>query len=108
VIQQSTLSTRKKECNHEYINKKTKRIGSTDNIPVILLPASANAFEFTLSGQVNRLIMNVDNGETNGVVNADNSVSGTRVRVKRHGDLCHQGFFGCPAGSVSSSLPNFG
>jgi len=54
---------------------------------VILLPASANAFEFTLSGQVNRLIMNVDNGETNGVVNADNSVSGTRVRVKGDGDI---------------------
>ena len=49
---------------------------------VMLLPASANAFEITLSGQVNRLIMNVDNGEENGVVNADNSVSGTRVRVK--------------------------
>jgi predicted porin len=54
---------------------------------VILLPASAGAVEFTLSGQVNRLIMNVDNGETNGVVNADNSVSGTRVRVKGHGDI---------------------
>jgi predicted porin len=54
---------------------------------VILLPASANAFEFTLSGQVNRLIMNVDNGEESGVVNADNSVSGTRVRVKGNGDI---------------------
>jgi hypothetical protein len=54
---------------------------------VMLLPASAGAFEFTLSGQVNRLIMNVDNGEENGVVNADNSVSGTRVRLKGHGDV---------------------
>jgi predicted porin len=54
---------------------------------VILLPASASAFEFTLSGQVNRLIMNVDNGEESGVVNADNSVSGTRVRVKGNGDI---------------------
>ena len=54
---------------------------------VMLLPASAYAFEFTLSGQVNRLIMNVDNGEESGVVNADNSVSGTRVRVKGHGDV---------------------
>lgn len=54
---------------------------------VIMLPASANAFEFTLSGQVNRLIMNVDNGDKNGVVNADNSVSGTRVRVKGNGDI---------------------
>ena len=54
---------------------------------VMLLPTSAAAFEFTLSGQVNRLIMNVDNGKENGVVNADNSVSGTRVRVKGHGDV---------------------
>ena len=54
---------------------------------VILLPTSANAFEFTLSGQVNRLIMNVDNGDESGVVNADNSVSGTRVRVKGNGDI---------------------
>jgi Gram-negative porin len=54
---------------------------------VMLLPASAGAFEFTLSGQVNRLIMNVDNGEESGVVNADSSVSGTRVRLKGHGDV---------------------
>jgi predicted porin len=54
---------------------------------VILFPASASAFEIVLSGQVNRLIMNVDNGEENGVVNADNSVSGTRVRLKGEGDV---------------------
>jgi hypothetical protein len=54
---------------------------------VMLLPTSAAAFEFTLSGQVNRLIMSVDNGKESGVVNADNSVSGTRVRVKGHGDV---------------------
>jgi hypothetical protein len=54
---------------------------------VMLLPTSAAAFEITLSGQVNRLIMSVDNGEENGVVNADNSVSGTRVRVKGEGDV---------------------
>ena len=53
----------------------------------ILLPASAGAFEFTLSGQVNRLIMNVDNGEESGVVNADNDVSSTRIRVKGNGDI---------------------
>jgi predicted porin len=53
----------------------------------MLLPASANAFEFTLSGQINRLIMNVDNGEESGVVNADNDASGTRVRVKGDGDI---------------------
>lgn len=54
---------------------------------VMLLPTSAAAFEFTLSGQVNRLMMGVDNGEESGVVNADNSVSGTRVRLKGHGDV---------------------
>jgi predicted porin len=54
---------------------------------VMLLPTSAAAFEFTLSGQVNRLMMGVDNGKESGVVNADNSVSGTRVRVKGHGDV---------------------
>ncbi len=54
---------------------------------VMLLPTSAAAFEFTLSGQVNRLMMGVDNGEESGVVNADNSVSGTRIRLKGHGDV---------------------
>jgi hypothetical protein len=54
---------------------------------VMLAPVSAYAFEFTLSGQVNRLLMSVDNGEDSGVVSADNSVSGTRVRVKGHGDV---------------------
>ena len=67
--------------------RKSNALAALATSAVILLPASANAFEFTLSGQVNRLIMNVDNGETNGVVNADNSVSGTRVRVKGNGDI---------------------
>ena len=53
----------------------------------VLLPASASAVEFEMSGQVNRLIMNVDNGEENGTVHANNSVSGTRVRIKGEGDL---------------------
>jgi len=67
--------------------RKPNALAALATSAVILLPASANAFEFTLSGQVNRLIMNIDNGETNGVVNADNSVSGTRVRVKGEGDI---------------------
>ena len=67
--------------------RKSNALAALATSAVILLPASANAFEFTLSGQVNRLIMNVDNGETNGVVNADNSVSGTRGRVKGNGDI---------------------
>jgi len=53
----------------------------------ILLSTGANAFEFTFSGQVNRLIMNVDNGDKKGTVNADNSVSGTRLRIKGNGDI---------------------
>jgi len=67
--------------------KKPNALAALATSAVILLPASADAFEFTLSGQVNRLIMNVDNGETNGVVNADNNVSGTRVRLKGNGDI---------------------
>ena len=53
----------------------------------ILFPASATAVEFEISGQLNRLIMNVDNGEEDGFVHADNSVSGSRVRIKGEGDL---------------------
>ena len=67
--------------------RKPNALAALATSAVILLPASANAFEFTLSGQVNRLIMNVDNGDESGVVNADNSVSGTRVRVKGNGDI---------------------
>jgi predicted porin len=53
----------------------------------ILLPVSAAAVEFEISGQINRLVMNVDNGEEDGTVHADNSVSGSRVRIKGMGDL---------------------
>ena len=45
------------------------------------------AVEVTVSGQVNRLIMNVDNGVESGVVHADNSVSGTRWRFAGEGEL---------------------
>ena len=54
---------------------------------VILVPLSGHAVEFTISGQVNRLIMAVDNGDVDGIVHADNSVSGTRWRIKGQGDL---------------------
>ena len=67
--------------------KISKALVALTTSAVVLLPVSASAFEFTLSGQVNRLIMNVDNGEEDGIVNADNSVSGTRVRVKGNGDV---------------------
>jgi predicted porin len=69
------------------LTRKPNLLAALATSTVILLPASANAFEFTLSGQVNRLIMGVDNGEESGVVNADNSVSGTRVRTKGEGDI---------------------
>ena len=54
---------------------------------LILFSAGAQAIDFTLSGQVNRLIMNVDNGDEDGLVHADNSVSGTRLRIAGNGDL---------------------
>lgn len=55
--------------------------------PLIFLPFGAHAVEFSISGQVNRLIMYVDNGVVDGVVHADNSVSGTRWRIAGEGDL---------------------
>jgi len=54
---------------------------------LILLPSAAQAVEVEVSGQVNRLIQSVDNGEESGVVHADNSVSGTGVRFKGEGEL---------------------
>ena len=53
----------------------------------LLISGNAAAVEFTISGQVNRLIMSVDNGEEDGIVHADNSVSGTRVRIEGMGEL---------------------
>jgi hypothetical protein len=53
----------------------------------LLLPASADAVEFSISGQLSRLIMDVDNGEESGLVHADNSVSGTRWRIAGKGQL---------------------
>jgi len=54
---------------------------------LILLPSAAQAVDVEISGQVNRLIQSVDNGEESGVVHADNSVSGTRVRFTGEGEL---------------------
>jgi len=55
---------------------------------LILLPCAAQAaVEVGISGQVNRLLMNVDNGVESGVVHADNSVSGTRWRFDGRGDV---------------------
>ena len=54
---------------------------------LLLLPAVAQAVEVTLSGQVNRLIMNIDNGVESGVVHADNTISGTRWRVDGVGEV---------------------
>jgi len=69
-------------------NNKTTALNATlATAALILLPASVQAVEVTVSGQVNRLIMNVDNGVESGVVHADNSVSGTRWRFAGEGDL---------------------
>ena len=57
------------------------------SVALILLPASVQAVEVSVSGQVNRLIMSVDNGSESGVVHADNSVSGTRWRFAGDGEL---------------------
>ena len=54
---------------------------------LILMPASVQAVEVSVSGQVNRLLMHVDNGDESGVVHADNSVSGTRWRFAGEGEL---------------------
>jgi predicted porin len=54
---------------------------------LILLPGAAQSVEVSISGQVNRLIMNVDNGAESGLVHADNSASGTRWRFLGSGDL---------------------
>ena len=54
---------------------------------LVLLPCAAQAVEVSVSGQVNRLLMSVDNGVESGVVHADNSVSGTRWRFAGNGDL---------------------
>ena len=54
---------------------------------LLLLPAVAQAVEVTLSGQVNRLMMNIDNGVESGVVHADNTISGTRWRVDGVGEV---------------------
>jgi hypothetical protein len=54
---------------------------------LILLPHTAQAVEVSISGQVNRLIMDIDNGEESGIVHADNSVSGTRWRLAGEGQI---------------------
>ena len=54
---------------------------------LILLPGTSSAVEFSISGQVNRLIMDIDNGDESGLVHADNDVSGTRVRIVGEGQL---------------------
>jgi hypothetical protein len=54
---------------------------------LMLAPFAAAAVEVSISGQINRLIMNIDNGDKNGLVNADNSVSGTRFRFTGSGEI---------------------
>ncbi len=55
---------------------------------LVLLPCAAQAaVEVGVSGQVNRLIMHIDNGVEKGTVHADNTVSGTRWRFDGRGDV---------------------
>lgn len=54
---------------------------------LFLLPFTVSAVEVGISGQVNRIIMNIDNGEEDGLVHADNSNSGTRWRFEGEGDM---------------------
>jgi hypothetical protein len=68
-------------------NRATVPQATLATMALILLPSSALAVDVEVSGQVNRLIQSVDNGEESGVVHADNSVSGTRVRIKGQGEL---------------------
>lgn len=67
--------------------KKTFAFLAMASSAMILFPAGASAVEYTISGQLNRLIMNVDNGEEDGTVHADNSNSGSRVRIKGQGEV---------------------
>jgi len=69
------------------INRATALKTTLATSALILLPSAAQAVEVSMSGQVNRLLMNVDNGVDSGVVHADNSVSGTRWRLKGDGEL---------------------
>jgi hypothetical protein len=54
---------------------------------LMLAPCAVHAVEVSLSGQINRLLMQVNNGDKKGLVNADNSVSGTRFRFTGSGEL---------------------
>lgn len=59
----------------------------TASAAAMLTPFAAQATDVQLSGQVNRLLMFVDNGVDDGLVHADNNVSGTRWRLKAKTDL---------------------
>ena len=71
----------------KFANKHANSLAILATSSLILFPVGAQAVDFSLSGQVNRLIMNVDNGDEDGLVHADNSVSGTRWRIAGNGDL---------------------
>lgn len=59
------------------------------SLALALSSGVAHAVEVSISGQVNRLLMNIDNGEAQGVVHADNTVSGTRWRFEGRGEVGH-------------------
>jgi len=71
--------------------KKAEQVAASPRIMaaamLILAPFAASAVDVAVSGQVNRVIMGIDNGDESGVVHADNSTSGTRFRFTGSGDL---------------------
>ena len=56
-------------------------------LALLVASTTATAVEVSVSGQVNRIIMSIDNGEESGLVHADNSNSGTRWRFAGEGDM---------------------
>jgi predicted porin len=48
----------------------------------LIAPITAQAGNVTLSGQINRMVANIDNGQDSEIQHLDNSGSGTRFRLK--------------------------
>ncbi len=85
MVQSSQQAIRGDNMKNKYLTTVLQTIPTSAFL--LLLPATVQAVEAEISGQVNRLIQSIDNGEESGVVHADNSVSGTRVRFAGQGDL---------------------
>ncbi len=64
-----------------------KKLLSIAIVGAITAPMTAQAVKYKLSGQVNRAIVFMDDGEQSAVRSVDNSASGTRFRLKGSEDL---------------------